>query len=92
MTTFFMFGKYSAESIKGMSAERTKEVSQEIEKLSGKVNDIYGLMGDYDLVLIVDFPNLEDAVKTSIKLNRMTGISFTTSTAIPVGTLDDLIA
>ena len=56
------------------------------------MNDIYGLMGDYDLVLIVDFPNLEDAVKTSIKLNRMTGISFTTSPAIPVGTLDDLIA
>jgi uncharacterized protein with GYD domain len=91
MTTFFMFGKYSAESIKGMSAERTKEVTQEIEKLGGKVNDIYGLMGEHDLVLIVDFLGLDEAVKTSIRLNRMTGISFSTSPAIPVDTLDDLI-
>ena len=91
MTTFFMFGKYSAEAMRGMSAPRTREVTQEIEKLDGKVNAIYGLMGEHDLVLIMDFPSLEQAVKTSISLHRMTGISFSTSPAIPVDTLDDLI-
>ena len=91
MTTFFIFGKYSAESMKNMSAQRTQEVTQEIEKLGGKVNSIFGLMGEHDLLFNVDFPGLEEAVKTSIKLNRMTGISFSTSPAIPVETLDELI-
>ena len=92
MTTFFIFGRYSAESMKHMSAERTKEVTQEIEGLGGKVNAIYGLMGENDLVLIVELPGLEEAVKTSINLKKMTGISFTTAPAIPVESFDKLLS
>ena len=91
MTTFFIFGKYSAESMKNMSAQRTQEVTQEIEKLGGKVNAIYGLMGENDLVLILELPGLDEAVKTSVNLKKMTGISFTTSPAIPVESFDKLI-
>ena len=44
MSTFFIFGKYSAEAMKSISAERTQKVTQEIERLGGKVNSIYGLI------------------------------------------------
>ena len=37
MNTYLMFGKYSAESIKGISAERTKKANDIILKLGGKI-------------------------------------------------------
>ena len=37
MSTFIMYGKYSAEAMKGISAKRTEEGSALIEKLGGKV-------------------------------------------------------
>lgn len=37
MTTFFMFGKYSAEALKPMSGERTKKAFSLIKKFGGEV-------------------------------------------------------
>jgi len=44
------------------------------------------------LVFIVDFPKVEQAIKASVALNKLTGISFTTSQAITVKEFDKLIS
>ena len=92
MSTFMMFGKYSAESLKGISSERTKKAIEVIQNSEGKVISIYALMGEYDLVLALDFPDVERAIKASVELNKITGISFTTSPAIDVEQFDRLIS
>ena len=91
MATFFMFGNYSQESLKQISAERTDEAIAVIEKHGGKFIAGYALLGDKDLVLLVDLPNTEQAMKTSVALSKLLGIGFTTSPAVTFETFDKLI-
>lgn len=91
MATYFMFGKYSQESIKEISAERTDNTITLIEKHGGKLTAGYALLGEKDLVLIVDLPNIEQAMKTSVALSKMLGIGFSTSPAVTIDTFDKLI-
>jgi uncharacterized protein with GYD domain len=91
MATYFMFGKYSSESLKQMSAERTEKAVSLINKFGGQVNSTYALLGEQDLVLIVEFPNLEQVMKASIALTKMTSVSFKTSPAIAVEDFDKMI-
>ena len=88
MAKFLMLGKYSREAIKGISSERTKNAVSLIEKAGGKVSSMYALLGNYDLALVVDFPGVPEVMKTSIALMDLTGISFTTSCAIPIEEFD----
>lgn len=90
MATYLMFGNYSHESIKEISAERTGDAAALIEKHGGKVIAGYALLGDKDLVLIVDLPDNEQAMKTSVALSKMLGIGFSTSPAVTVETFDKL--
>lgn len=92
MATFFMFGKYSSEAVKGISAQRTKKGNVLIEELGGEVVSLYALLGEQDLVLIPEFPGKEQAMKASVALGSLTGISFTTSLAVPVEEFDKMIA
>jgi uncharacterized protein with GYD domain len=92
MATFLMFGKYSAQAIKEASAKRTKDAEDLIKKLGGKVKAMYALLGETDLLLVVDLPGVEAAVQTSVALGKMTGISFTTCPAITVEEFDKILA
>jgi uncharacterized protein with GYD domain len=91
MTTFFMFGRYTADSVKEISPERTTLACEVIGKLGGKVKSIYALLGEYDLVFIVQLPNMTDAMKAAVALGRKTGISFCTAAALPVEEFDEMI-
>ena len=92
MTTFFMLGKYTAEAIKEISVERTQQVISEIKKLGGEVTAMHALLGEYDLLFCISLPGVEDAIKASVALNRLTGISFTTCPAVTVETFDQLMS
>lgn len=92
MTTFFMFGKYSSEALKQMSAERTDKAVSLIKKFGGEVISMYALLGEQDLVLIVDFPETEQAMKASVALTKMSGVSFTTSPAVAVEDFDKIMS
>lgn len=92
MAIFFMLGKYSAEAVNGISQERTKKATSLIEKMGGKVNSIYALLGKYDLVLVVELPGVREAVKASLELNKLTGVSFTTLPALTVEEFDKIVA
>ncbi len=90
MSTFFMFGKYSSEAIKGISASRTEKSRGIISDLGGSLKAGYALLGQYDIVLIVELPDIETAMKASLALNKLTGIAFATVPAVSVEQFDKL--
>ncbi|HOW88383.1 MAG TPA: GYD domain-containing protein [Candidatus Omnitrophota bacterium] len=92
MATFFMYGKYTTESLKSISADRTQKAADAIAKAGGKLVSAYALLGKYDLVAITDFPGVKEVMKASIALNKLTGISFTSFPAITVAEFDKLNA
>ncbi len=92
MATFLMFGKYNAQSVQGISAQRTQKVSEVAKKLGGKVVASYALLGCHDLLFILDLPDTAKAMKASIKLAKATGIGFTTSPAVTVEEFDKIVA
>lgn len=91
MATFVMLGKYSAEAIQGISSDRTTKANEAVQKLGGEIKSMYALLGKYDLVFVIEFPGIEEAMKASIAINKLTGISFTTSQAIPVNRFDTIM-
>lgn len=92
MAKYIMFGKYSIEGIKGIKKERTKKVMNIIEENGGKLEGMYVLLGDYDLVFIVEFPDNASVIKTSVNLAKSTGISFTSYLALSVEEFDKLVS
>jgi len=92
MTTFLMFGKYTSEGIKGMSAARTVEADNLIKENGGKVLSQYALLGENDLLFIVNFPGVDEVIKSSVALYKLTGISFSTVPAITVEQFDKVTA
>ena len=91
MPIFMFFGKYSSESLKGISSERTDRAVNLIKKNGGKVISMYAVLGEHDLVFTLDFPDAEKALATSVELNKLTGISFTTSPVVEVEKFDTLV-
>jgi uncharacterized protein with GYD domain len=90
MATFFMFGKYSSEATRKISAARTQQARELIEKLGGRVEEIYVLLGEYDLVIITELPRMAEAMQASIALNRLTDIAFFTAAAMPIEEFDEM--
>ena len=91
METFFLFGKYSTEALKKISPERTRKAINTIQRFGGRVKSVYALLGNSDLVFIINLPSAAQATVVSIALTKLTGISFTTSPAIPVDQFDQLV-
>jgi uncharacterized protein with GYD domain len=91
MQTFFMFGSYSEEALDNVSAKRTKDVSKLVDKAGGKVKSIHALLGDVDLVIIVEMPGIEEMMKLSAVLSRKTGIAFASYPAVSVEAFDKLL-
>jgi uncharacterized protein with GYD domain len=91
MATYLMFGKYSSEAVKAISAKRTDKTIALIKQNGGELKAGYALLGDIDLVLIVDLPDTERAMKTSVALSKLLGISFSTVPAVNVADFDKLM-
>jgi uncharacterized protein with GYD domain len=92
MATFYFFGKYTQQSLAQVSAERTKKAVSLIEKHKGKVKSMDALLGEKDIVFVVDLPSSKEALKVSLALAKSTGIAFTTSEAVAVSEFDKLAA
>jgi uncharacterized protein with GYD domain len=92
MATYLMFGRYSSEAVKGISSKRTQDAVALIKKFKGEVNGMYATLGENDLVFVLTFPGMEQAMKASVALSKMTGIAFSTSPAVSVEEFDKLLA
>ena len=92
MARYLMIGKYSTESIKEISPNRTEKAIRLITELGGEVNAMYAVLGGFDLVLIVDFAENETAMKASLGLTMLTGVSFTTYPMVDVSDFDNILS
>ena len=90
MATFVMFGNYTQASMEDISASRTEKAQEVIQAHGGETIGIYALLGAFDLMLIVDLPDVETAMQVSLELTRLTGIGFQTSPAVDVAAFDAL--
>jgi uncharacterized protein with GYD domain len=87
-----MFGKYSAEGMKGISAARTVEAQKIIKKNGGEMVSAYILLGENDVLLIVNFPSIDEVIKSSVALSKLLGISISTVPAITAEHFDKIVA
>lgn len=92
MSTYIMFGKYTAEGFANMSPERTEKVMEIIKDHDGEIQKLYATLGQFDLLFLVDFPSTEEAVHASISISKFSGINFTTAPALPIEMFDKLIS
>jgi uncharacterized protein with GYD domain len=84
MATFLMCGKYSLEAIKQISSERHQMAQELVKKFGGEMKGEYCMLGEKDVLFIVDLPSAREAMKLSVALSKMTGIAFSTSAAVTV--------
>jgi uncharacterized protein with GYD domain len=92
MATLLLSGKYSADAVKKISAERTEKSMQMAKKFRGEIKAMFAVLGKYDLLLIADFPGVDKAMQFSVSLSKLTGIAFTTLPAVTVAEFDKLMA
>ena len=62
-----------------------------IKKHNGEIHKMYAILGEYDLVFLVDFQNTKTAMQTSVEIAHYSGINFSTSPALPVEMFDELM-
>jgi uncharacterized protein with GYD domain len=91
MATYLLFGQYSLEAMKAISAKRTDETVALIRQNGGELKAGYALLGDVDLLLVVDLPDTQSAMKTSAGLSKLLGVSFRTAPAVSVDEFDKLM-
>ena len=91
MATYMMLGKYSQKSIKDISAKRTEKAKELVKENGGEIKSGYALLGEYDIVLILELPDSEQAMKTSVALSKMLGISFSTAPAVSMEEFDKIM-
>ena len=92
MAIFIMYGKYSREAVELISAERHLEVDKLLERFGGKMKAEYCMLGEKDVLFIIELPGTREAMQLSIALSRMTGITFNTSAAVTVTEFLELAA
>lgn len=91
MTTFVMAGKYSIDAVKQISIERIAKANQIVQQCGGSIISTYATLGEADILVIAEFPDIGEAMKASVGLNKATGISFSTMPALPIEDFDKLV-
>jgi uncharacterized protein with GYD domain len=91
MPTYVMLGKYSLEGLKGVSAKRSDEARALIKQHGGELRAVYALLGEVDLVVIVELPDTASAMQTSAALAKLLGGRFTTAPAVSAEEFDKLM-
>ncbi len=91
MATYLMLGKYTTQSLKNASPQRTRRVQQIVARFGGRPRTIMALLGPFDLLIIADFPSNEVAMEAVVAVSRDTGIGFTTCPAVSVEQFDRML-
>ena len=91
MATYLMFGSYTIDSVEKISAQRTQEAEDVIKKFGGKLKGGYAMLGEDDIVLIVELKDTERAMQASVALSKLLGIAFTTAPAVSIDEFDKIM-
>jgi uncharacterized protein with GYD domain len=90
MNTYILFGKMSVNAVRDISSARTVEATDIIKKYRGQIQAVYALLGGADVLAIIDFPGMNEAMKASVELTKLLGIAFSTSPAMTIDEFDKL--
>ena len=90
MSTYILFGKMSVNAVKDVSSVRTMKAVTVVEKYGGEIKGIYALLGGADVLAIIDFPGMNEAMKASVELTKLLGIAFSTFEAMTIDEFDKL--
>jgi len=91
MTTFIMTGRYTTEAIKKITGKRTTKAHEIVKKCGGKIVSAYAMMGETDVLAVMEFSSINDAIKASVALSKALEISFSTVPAIRIEEFDKLV-
>jgi uncharacterized protein with GYD domain len=85
MPKYLVEAAYTAEGLKGLQKDkasgRKQAVSQAVEGLGGKVEALYYSLGDHDVLLIVDMPDVVSGAALSLRVSA-SGLVRTKTTAL----------
>ena len=56
MATYLLFGKYSPQALKDISAKRTDEAKALFKRNGGELKAAYAVLGGVDIVMIAIYP------------------------------------
>lgn len=90
MQTYYLLGKYTADSIREISTDRTRRAAEIVQQSGGEVVLMHALLGEFDLVIVARFPGNQQAARAAVAIARMTGISMNTCPALSVDDFDAL--
>ena len=89
MSTYFLFGKYQNSGVNNASADRTNKCKEISTKYGGNFINCWAIMGEWDIICQVDFPDNETAMKCAVAWNKCTGMDWVTCPAVDVNTYDN---
>ena len=85
MAKYLIEASYTAEGFRGLQKDkasgRKQAVTKLVEDLGGKVDGMYFALGDRDVILIVDVPDIVTGAALSLTVSA-TGLVRTRSTAL----------
>jgi uncharacterized protein with GYD domain len=85
MAKYLIQGSYTAEGLKGLlkdkASGRKQAVARLLESVEGKLDAAYFSMGEHDVVLIVDVPDIVTAAAISLNVSAA-GLVHTRTTAL----------
>jgi len=70
MPAYVTLFKYTG-SIEGGGPERFKNVQQIVTEENGKILNVYGLLGPYDVMSITEFPDNRTAMKAAARIGNL---------------------
>ena len=71
------------------SADRTKLCKDITMKYGGKFIFCWALLGEWDIVCQVEFPDNATAMKCAVAWNKCSGLEWTTCPAVDINTYDN---
>jgi uncharacterized protein with GYD domain len=86
MSTFVILMNFTTKGAEtlAVSARRYEQFEKGVQDLGGKVLSAYGLLGEYDVMIVAEFPNERAAMKTLIRAASRGTATSKTMAAIPL--------
>jgi uncharacterized protein with GYD domain len=86
MPTFVTLWKYTRDGLMDMrnTSDRYEVVKKIIDDAGGKLLTIYGLIGEYDVITIIEMPDEKVAASTILKICSKGRVTSQTMTAISI--------
>jgi uncharacterized protein with GYD domain len=86
MAKYLVQATYTAEGLKGLQKDkasgRKQAVTRAVEGLGGRIDGMYFALGDYDVLVICDMPDVVSGAALGIRVSTM-GLVRTKTTALP---------